>query len=352
MFTTEPGRIDLGPVTLLSNRNALYELTREIRSYYGDRNSPDASQWNKDHVKRAIGYYRNFKWVAKVTVSNCDLETSEETSQETLVSAIDCLHFVLGRKQSYRMRVAESAVSYDSKALAYLDASNNLHVSTSNGSLDLMGFSEGWSKDLARADIAEMLDLIGLALQSRADRSLNHPLSERFLDAARWFGEGVRDSAAFSKTVKFITAVERLVVAGKTDNLTETVSTRVADMTLESDAPEAWESYRKRVSKAYGLRSDLVHGSVSPFAERVLSEVSQAGEISENLLVSMLFRLGRQGLLETDVSDHDYAEWFDRIRQYVKDIHSRYSEELIERQISTAREVMKKREKALRELAK
>lgn len=336
MFTTEPGQIDLGPVTLLSKDRAAREIRNAVRDYLKGSKNEDDRKWKRKHLRKALSYYNNFKWIARVRVWNCDEEISRELSAEVVTSALDCLHLLLGRQASHRLRLGDHDVRIDRRALAYLDAQNELHVSTSSGSLDLMGFKEGWSEELARDDIAEMLSLIGLALEAMADAAAKRPLADRFLEAARWFGEGVRDKAAFSKVVKFITAVERLVVAGKTEELTNTVSIRVADLTLESDGAETWEQRRSEVVRAYSLRSDLVHGSVSPFAERVMHEVSLAGDVAEKTISSFLFRLGRNGLSTTGTSEQEYADWFDRMREFVIALHARHRERVAQARADVA----------------
>jgi hypothetical protein len=195
-------------------------------------------------------------------------------------------------------------------------------VQTSHGSLDAMGFAEGWSKDLERPDVMETLELIRTVLEAKADLQIRRPLASRFLDSARWFGEGVRDRQSFSKVIKFITAIERLVVAGKTEDISEMVATRVADLTLESDVKDDWERKKALVKKAYSLRSDLVHGSVSPFSDQVLKGVSICGDLSEELLHAVLHRMRNDGLVASEVSEAQYAQWFDHIRDYVEQIHN------------------------------
>lgn len=323
MFTSEPEQIDLGPVVLLSLGEAGRSLVGSIREYLAAHSVGADRDWARKHLRKASEYYRSYKWVARVTISNCDEKVAERQAPEAVMSALDCLHFVLGRNASHRLRIGEEKMAHAELAMFSVAADGKLSVSTSVGSLDVMGFSDGWSKELERPDIREMLSLVRLALTVKGDLSLRRPLADRFLDAARWFGEAVREKSAFSKAVKFITAVERLVVAGKESDLTDTVSTRVADITLSDDSKASWEQRKKQVVKAYALRSDLVHGSVSPFAQRVLDEVSLCGDVAEHTLAQMLFRLGESGLLSTDVSEADYAAWFDRVRTFVSELHSR-----------------------------
>lgn len=266
--------------------------------------------WSSDHLRRAIEYYRSYKWFSEVTVDGFDEETAEDAAYEVLTSALDCLYFLMGRKGTYRVEVGRFKIANDDRALIWTKPDDSMVVRVSSGSLNVMGFEDGWSKELERQDVRRTLDLIKSVLAAKADLRIDRPLANRFADSARWFGEGVRDRKSYSKIVKFITAIERLVVAGKTDDISETVGVRVADLTIQSDDPKDWEEKKALVKRAYATRSDLVHGSVSPLSSSVLKSVSVCGDIAEEVLYVMLHRLGADGLVAIDVSENQYADWF------------------------------------------
>jgi hypothetical protein len=324
-FQEEPGEIDLGPVKLMWLRRFRPTLLAQAKAYLRGRD--DKSQkWARKQLQDALEYYKSYKWFGTATVIGCDEKRAEQAAYDLLTSALDCLYFLIGRKGTYRVEVGRFKLASDVRALAWLKPDGSMTVQTSHGSLDAMGFQDGWSKELTRSDVVETLDLIRTVLEAKANLPLERPLAGRFLDAARWFGEGVRDRQSFSKVVKFITAIERLVVAGKTEDIAETVATRVADLTLESDEKTDWDRKKALVKKVYGLRSDLVHGSVSPFAGEVLKGVSACGDLSEEVLYTILHRIRKDGLVASDVSEKEYAQWYDGIRKWVAEIHARPSE--------------------------
>lgn len=325
--TKEPGEIDLGPVKLKWLRKFDPELFALAKGYMRTEEGDEPKKWTRTQVRRALEYYKSYKWFAEVKVRGCDEKRGEEVSLDVATASLDCLHFLIGRRATYRAEIGRFKVANDDRALAWIRPDKSLIVQTSYGSLDAMGFADGWSNDLERSDVQESLSLIRTVLEAKSDLRLERPLANRFLDAARWFGEGVRDAQSFSKIVKFITAIERLVVAGASNEIAETVSTRVADLTIASDNRADWEAKKSRVKRAYAARSELVHGSVSPFSESILKSVSECGDLAEETLYTMLHRLREDELVASDVSENQYANWFEGIRSWVERIHIRHSEE-------------------------
>lgn len=325
-FQEEPGEIDLGPVKLTWLRKFDATLFAHAKAYLRQCEDENSRSWARKQIRDAIDYYKSYKWFATASIKGCDEKRAEDAAYNLLTSAIDCLYFLIGRKGSYRVEIGRFKLAQDTRALAWLKPDGSMTVRTSHGSLDAMGFRDGWSEDLARPDVLETLSLIRTVLEAKADLSLHRSLADRFLDAARWFGEGVRDQQSFSKVVKFTTAIERLVVAGKTEDIAETVAIRVADLTLESDEKFDWDKKRAKVKRVYGLRSNLVHGSVSPFSDDVMKGVSTCGDLSEEVLYTFLHRIRGEGLVSVDTSEAQYAQWFEGIREWVTQLHARSSD--------------------------
>jgi hypothetical protein len=322
-FQEEPREIDLGPVKLKWLRGFHPEFIRYSKKYLAEQKDEKSLAWARRQLREALEYYKSYKWFAAATVNGCDSKCAEDATYELVTSALDCLHFLIGRKSTYRLEIGRFKLANDNRALAWIEPGDAMRVRTSYGSLDAMGFEDGWSKDLERPDVLESLGLIRTVLEAKADLRLDRPLASRFLDAARWFGEGVRDQKPYSKIVKFITAIERIVVAGKTQDIAETVATRVADLTLFSDNVADWHKRRTLVKKAYDARSALLHGSASPFSKSVTESVSSCGDLAEETLYTVLHRLRIDGLGASDVSEKQYSDWFDGIRNWVDSIHGR-----------------------------
>lgn len=316
-FSTEPEFIRLGPVTLMTREHAGVKLAPAIREYLKDDGVKKNQKWSRKHLREGLSYYQHFKWVAEVTIIGCDADTGENAARKAVSSAIDLLHVILSRRYTNKLRVGGPGLSSDKQSRFVVDGEGKLSVSTSHGGFDQVGFADGWSKELEREDIAEMFRLAGIALQCRSDITISRPISERYLDAAIWFGEAVRDETLSSRAVKYVTAIERIVTAGKTEAIEQTVATRTADLLFNPDDPDSWEENRQKVMQAYQLRSQLVHGSISPYDEGVASGVSLCGDLAEELLIATLHRFGDETLQFDRISNRQYAAWFESVREYV-----------------------------------
>ncbi len=150
-------------------------------------------------------------------------------------------------------------------------------------------------------------------------------MSERFLDAAMWFGEAVRSDVLSVRVVNYINAIERIVTGGNTVDIAQTAATRVADLVFDPGKSEEWQTNRASLLKAYDLRSDLVHGSISPHNTDVSEGVAQCGHLAELLLVATLCRYGEDALEFAEITDARYAEWFPNARKYVQTCLDRHS---------------------------
>jgi len=316
-FTSEPEVLQLGPVTLMTRERAGRKLAPSMRTWLKESTPQKKRRGSRRHLQDALAYYRNFKWVAEVTIHGCDEKTAEEAAQKAVQSALDMLHIVLSRRHTRRVRIGGPGISSDKQSNFMLVEGKGLSVSISHGGFDEVGFTEGWSAELEREDIAEMIRLAGIALNCRADLTISRPMSERYLDAAKWFGEAVRDSSMSSQAVKYVTAIERIVTAGKTDEIEATVATRTADLLFVPQHPGLWHDNFEKARRAYKVRSELVHGSISPDDEGVALRLSDCGSIAEELLIATLYRFGDQTLQFERISNKQYAAWFDDVRNHI-----------------------------------
>lgn len=316
-FASEPEHLQLGPVALMTREFAGRKLVPSMRDWLRKGDPKDKRRGSRRHLQQALDYYRNFKWVAEVTIHGCDGKTAEAAAQKAVQSALDILHIILSRRHTRRLRIGGPGLASDKQAGFMLVEGEGLTVSTSHGGFEEVGFADGWSAELKREDIAEMIRLAGIALNCRADLTINRPMSERYLDAAKWFGEAVRDPSMSSQAVKYVTAIERIVTAGKTEAIEETVATRTADLLFHPEHSDLWKQHYDKTRRAYKLRSDLVHGSISPHDKGVALKLSDCGSIAEDLLIATLYRFGDHTLQFEQISNQRYAAWFDSVRSQI-----------------------------------
>jgi hypothetical protein len=163
-----------------------------------------------------------------------------------------------------------------------------------------------------REDYGNALRLCGLALEAAVDPDLDRPLSRRFLDAAAWFGEAVREESAAARVVKYVTALERMLMTDEAADITRLVSERVAAVCFEMPSRESFEEWRSSTQRAYALRSKLVHGSLSPTSPEILGELGMVASVSSMGVQGGLALLGEAGLRAEGVSTRTLADFYNR----------------------------------------
>lgn len=311
MHSQEPALIKVGQVTFHNKSSINQLLIRKSRN--ADPKSED-SAYERRLLAKAIRYYRNFRWVAEVTISDCDAETSARLAQEAVTASLNCLHLLLGVNHSSRMRVGGADVRSNRSARITIGALDQLEPSVSFGYLGEVGFLNGWSEMLVTEDSQAWLNLFGIALEVTINPDLERPLCRRFVDALQWFGEAARDESAATKTVKYVTALERMLMTEERDDITSVVAERVAALCFTSEVSRL--IWNERARDAYDLRSRLVHGSMSPGSLDLQEGSSNAASVASTALMHALCAFGEDALRDDRLRASDLADWFKRLVEW------------------------------------
>jgi hypothetical protein len=158
------------------------------------------------------------------------------------------------------------------------------------------------------------LDLLGIALENLINPNLERPLSRRLLDAIYWFGEAVRETSSAAKIVKYVTALERMLMSREHDDIAKIVSDRSAAFCWIGDSGKSLETWRNETLSLYDLRSRLVHGDMSPLSLDVFTGVHVAARISRMAILSAMNHFAENdGLRQRKVPNKRLARWFDSI---------------------------------------
>lgn len=310
MHAKDPNEICIGPVRFLNRRAARRRWLELLRARRAARTEPiDPEQDDAQFLAQAIGYCRNFGWLAEVEIKACDQETSDQLATAAVTSALDCLHLILGARWSDRMQVGGPALRFDRRASLCV-REGALEYSISTFGFGQVNFEDGWSEMLALPDRRRLLLLCGVALEAAVDPDLDRPISRRLLDAAQWFGEATRDRSPATRVVKYVTTLERMLMTEERDDIANTIANRLAAMCYAASSAENHARWRDRALRIYDLRSRLVHGSLSPNAPDVLSGVGEAARLAEAGVLHALNLFGVAGLREGKVSARRMGRWF------------------------------------------
>lgn len=316
MSARDPERFSIGPVTF-HNRASFRRL---LLKKAGDRDRMHNDDKAKStHVRfllaHAIRYYRNFQWVAEVEIVNCDFDTSKALAEEVVTAALNCLHMLLGTSWTGRMRVGGVNIRSDHRAMLTLSPSGELEPTLSSTGFGEVTFPDGWFAKLLDSNFEYWQTLFAVALESIVCPELERPLSRRFLDAAQWFGEATRDEGPATRTIKFVTALERMLMTEERDDVTSLVAERVAALCFNTEVGSR-DVWREKTRAAYDLRSRLVHGSISPRAPEVRRGASVAAEVAEAALLRAIEAFGVEGLQAKSMTSKRTSEWFRRLLQW------------------------------------
>lgn len=312
MTAQDPEVLMVGPVVFRNRAN----FRRRMVGYLKDFGVEKEEEWRRDYSRRlmanALKFYRQFDWVAEVTVKGCDSKTSEIVAERTVISALDCLHLIFGAQSSYKMRVGGPALRTDRRAGIRIGEDGKMYPYGSTSWAGQVNFPDGWSECLVDPGFTQVLSLSSIALEAAVDPDLARPISRRFLDAAQWFGEASRDNRPATRIVKYATALERMVMTDEKDNIASSVSERVAALCCDHDASDR-QKWRDDASHMYDFRSRLVHGSISPTDPKIENEVWSAAHICREALLNALAALGEDALKVDKVSTKRLAKWYGQI---------------------------------------
>ena len=200
MLVQEPQTFSIGPVRFTTRKRFRAEIAKALWA--------ERSKLRRDRkiIQDAASYYRSFGWVAEVSIPKCDKETSEVVAQRAITSALDCLHLLLGPAHSRKMRIGGPGLAHDKRG-GFKITESGLDLQASYGGPGQVGYDKDWFELFEREDYGKALRFCGLALEAAVDPDLDRPLSRRFLDAAAWFGEAVREESPAAQVVKYVTAL-------------------------------------------------------------------------------------------------------------------------------------------------
>ena len=230
----KPDTLRIGPVTFSRRENrwpTILELLQASRPpSSGVAEAAKKRNWvsaDDRTLRDATRYYETFEWIAEVLIENCDPEMSEQRARRMAGSALDCLQLLLGSHHSDRMQIGGFGISSDRRVRIALKAGGEASITTTIGGLTNILGEDWW--DYLKVQAAPILELMGIAINEGYRLPRPTPVATRFLDAASWVGEAIRDRNPAASLVKCVLAIERTVIARHHEgDLAETVATRGA----------------------------------------------------------------------------------------------------------------------------
>jgi hypothetical protein len=249
--------------------------------------TPDISEKLAERlVGNTVEYFEQFKWMAIVSIPECDVTLSRERAERAIEAALDILKLFFGRTHGKPLRQGHALGTPPKTAKLTREADGKFDFSYGWSSQDTPAGKE-WFRVLTEPDDS-YLRAAASALYACADPQHGSHLNERFLDAMAWYGQAVSEQQTSVRIVKYVAALERLTVTKKLEEgLTNTVTRRAALLSYDG-TKEGYERALEDAEKVYDYRSGLMHGSRSPFDKDLRFVAPLAEEITRKALFNSL----------------------------------------------------------------
>ncbi len=217
-------------------------------------------------------------WTAEVTVRGCDRIVSRRRALAAVDGALDMLRLYAGANRSRCLgRAGAPGLPAVAPAGLWADSKGRLRPLRAEAAPTVDGAAI--LRRLHSGDGRDWLDSSGEALRPLADPSLAWPLAARFREAASWFGEGTTEASPAARILDFVTAIERAVVTGDHAEIWRAVTRRAALLAAAAEGGDAVD-WLRRAGEVYEIRSQIVHGALSPFAPEAAAMARPAAELA------------------------------------------------------------------------
>lgn len=281
-----------------------------------------SAQWGDHLTDGLLESFKRYRWFAVVNVPASDKKVSYDLALFATRGALNIIKLLFGSDYTHRLRTADDYGHAEKSARLSRGADGELHVSLSSTPTDHVVGDE-WLKKLNTAGRFFTLPCRVLTLCSGFDPA--PPLCSRYLDALSWLGDAVAERAPAAKIVKYVTAIERICgtgiekdETGKERGVTDIVTNRAA-IIYSTITDISFDQARKEVAKLYDCRSDVVHGSVSPFDDKIAAQVAKADEVTRMVLLGAIDFYHSVGLEEPANNEKGLRGHFQKLEKWNAD---------------------------------
>ncbi|MGA3053340.1 MAG: hypothetical protein ABSD63_03965 [Candidatus Korobacteraceae bacterium] len=282
-----PDEIVLGPVKFRRFPVFLNGINREVE--LGEKHLDDNA------LKLFVEHGEKRGWVASVQIPSCAPDVSRQRAEEIVETAINLLKIFIGLRHGKSMRLPHTAPSRNRETCVLSEVDSNIKWTWQGRRLEgalvagdpMVGVPEALRKFAAHL----------LTKSLSGDRS---EMTNRLLDALRWFGDASFEESSGVQIVKWIAALERLTTTERRDKgITHNFCMRVALLASSLKRGDVERVY-KDARIAYQLRSDVMHGSRSQNDEHL---VMNAGFVHDLTRTAILGSLAVHNLLDARMGD-------------------------------------------------
>lgn len=277
-----------------------------------------SAEWGGHITAGLLESFKRYNWFSVVNVSAAHKEVSYDRALFTTRGALNIIKLLLSSAHTHRLRTADDHGSAGKAATLTRDLKGELGISLSTVPMDNT-VGDGWFELLTTG---KYFPILGRVLELCSSFVQPPPLCARLMDALSWFGDAVSEQSPAAKIVKFVTAIERICGTGKektADNkdrgVTGIIITRASILySVITEIP--FNRAKKAVTEIYECRSNLVHGSVSPFDDEIVPAVVRTDQITNLILIAAVDYYNTLGLENPALDEAGLRSEFLKLEQW------------------------------------
>lgn len=262
--------------TCRPNRNKKWPL-KSIRD--------NVQLWLKDFKD----IFESYPWVAVVEINSCAREMSQKRAVLAVETALNALRLLFGADHARGARLGGGFRLETKSATATMTSDGELRLQFVRKWED-SSLPDDWPK-LVQDRGFHVIGPVGSLISPIATGHVLPPLYQRIIDSLSWYGEAVSEPQPHTRILRCMACLERLLVTPGRGASRMKVIDRGALLSCINN-PSKLQNWRERVSRLYKVRNDIVHGSLSPFDQKVLACVATADRVAQRCLLGGLYWAG------------------------------------------------------------
>jgi hypothetical protein len=247
------------------------------------------------------------QWVAAVTIDRFEPAESYNRAVIAVRVALDTLRLLM--PSPHNRKIATAA---DHRPPVGVDRLNQMdgHDLAHGSLLNVPGVSgaPGIAASLI-SDNRDLLDAAGRRIdvsiapdpQSLKDRC--HALSDRWVNAAHWFGRACQADVDFAALVMLVFSID-VLSGGLEDKGIAELASRLFGIEREKEVLPGVTLY-KLVTKSYGYRSEIAHGSILAIDKNFSDERMHAEQLASAMLRQYALQLDKYAMAGGAADDRD-----------------------------------------------
>ncbi len=270
-----PDQLALGPVTFQRFEAFLRNFNEAVQTGSKRLDEKALEMFSRSGEK--------YGWVASVGIPRCAPDVSRRRAEEIIEATINLFKVFIGLRHGRSMRLPHTSPSRNRETCLLTEIGNKVTWT--------------WqSRSLEGALVAgDLIAEIPACLQGFASNLLNKSLhgnrdemTNRLLDALKWFGDAAFEESGGVQIVKWVAALERLTATERLDKgITHRFCMRVALLAAGLGEGHIESAYRD-ACKAYDLRSDVMHGSCSQDDQHLLINAGLVHDLTREAILGAL----------------------------------------------------------------